>query len=298
MNSSPFDLDNDSAYQAWREQKLSAAPATLEDLVVEVADPRTLSATERDALMTRCRKANMAIYASQLGETEGTDIARGCGLHFGLRHLDHNRGAEADAVTALTVQDDALHTPYIPYSNRAIHWPTDGYYNRLDLQDHALLLHCVRPAMRGGENALMDHEMAYLLIRDESPEYVHALMQEDAMLIPENVVDGVQLRPDRIGPVFMVAADGHLHMRYTMRKRNLVWKQDPMLQEAVAWLEALLNGQLDEGLPYIYRGTLQPGWGLISNNVLHDRSAFEDDPDPTHKRLLYRARYYDRIAGM
>ena len=71
-----------------------------------------------------------------------------------------------------------------------------------------------------------------------------------------------------------------------------------MLQEAVAWLEALLNGQLDEGLPYIYRGTLQPGWGLISNNVLHDRSAFEDDPDPAHKRLLYRARYYDRIAGM
>ncbi|MCP5430235.1 MAG: taurine catabolism dioxygenase TauD, partial [Chromatiaceae bacterium] len=40
------------------------------------------------------------------------------------------------------------------------------------------------------------------------------------------------------------------------------------------------------------------GWGLISNNVLHDRSGFEDDPDPARKRLLYRARYYDRIRGM
>lgn len=298
MSPSPFDLDNDDAYQTWRDRKLVDAPQTLGDLVVEVDDPRTLSVAERDALLSRCRKANMAIYASRLGETEGTDIPRGCGQHFGLRHLDHNRGAEADAVTALTVQDDALHTPYIPYSNRAIHWHTDGYYNRLDLQDHALLLHCVRPAMQGGENALMDHEIAYLLMRDANPDYVRALMREDAMLIPKNVVDGVELRPDRVGPVFMVAADGHLHMRYTMRKRNVIWKDDPLVQEAVAWLRDLLNGQLSDGLPHIYRGTLQAGWGLISNNVLHDRSAFEDGSDPARNRLLYRARYHDRIQGM
>ena len=298
MPNSPFDLNDDYAYQVWRESKLASAPATLDDLLVEVEDPRRLSATEHDALMARCRRANMAVYASRLGETEGTDIPRGCGLQFGLEHLDHNRGAEADAVTALTVQDDALHTPYIPYSNRAIHWHTDGYYNRLDLQDHALLLHCVRPAMRGGENALMDHEMAYLLMRDTSPDYLRALMQEDAMTIPKNVVDGVELRPDRTGPVFMIAADGHLHMRYTMRKRSVVWKDDASVKEAVAWLEALLNGRIPAGTPYIYRGTLQPGWGLISNNVLHDRSAFEDNPDPARKRLLYRARYYDRIQGI
>ncbi|HPE81977.1 MAG TPA: TauD/TfdA family dioxygenase, partial [Gammaproteobacteria bacterium] len=234
----------------------------------------------------------MAIYVSTLGETEGTDIPRSCGRRFGLEHLDHNRGAEADAVTALTVQDDALHTPYIPYSNKPIHWHTDGYYNRLDLQDHALLLHCVRPALQGGENALLDHEIAYLLMRDANPEYVRALMQEDAMLIPKNVVDGEELRPDRVGPVFMIAADGHLHMRYTMRKRHVVWKDDPLVSEAIGWLEALLNG----ASPYILRGTLQAGWGLISNNVLHDRSGFEDDP--ARKRLLYRARYYDRIRGM
>jgi len=297
MSPSPFDLENDDAYQTWRDKKLADAPTTLGDLVVEVDDPRTLSVAEQEALMLRCRKSNMAIYVSRLGETEGTDIPRGCGLHFGLQHLDHNRGAEADAVTALTVQDDALHTPYIPYSNRAIHWHTDGYYNRLDLQDHALLLHCVRPAMQGGENALMDHEIAYLLMRDAHPDYVRALMQEDAMLIPKNVVDGVELRPDRVGPVFMVAADGHLHMRYTMRKRNVVWKDDPLVQEAVAWLRELLNGQLPDGLPHIYRGTLQAGWGLLSNNVLHDRSAFEDGTDPAGNRLLYRARYHDRIQA-
>ena len=39
-------------------------------------------------------------------------------------------------------------------------------------------------------NALLDHEIAYLLMRDANPEYVRALMQEDVMLILKNVVDG------------------------------------------------------------------------------------------------------------
>lgn len=293
MRTNPFDLEDPRAYAAWRERKLATAPTRLEDLLVEVDDPRALTAAEHEALLARCRRANMAIYASRIGETEGTAVARLCGEQFGLVDLDHNRGAEADAVTALTVQSDALHARYIPYTDRAIHWHTDGYYNRLDEQDQGLLLHCVRPARQGGENALMDHEMAYLLMRDADPGLVRALMQQDAMLIPRNVVDGVELRPDRAGPVFTVTADGHLHMRYTMRKRNVVWKDDPTVQAAVAWLEELLTG----ASPHIFRATLQPGWGLLSNNVLHDRSAFEDDPDPARKRLLYRARYHDRIRG-
>jgi hypothetical protein len=34
--------------------------------------------------------------------------------------------------------------------------------------------------------------------------------------------------------------------------------------------------------------------GLVCNNVLHDRTGFDDDP--SRPRLLYRARYLDRIA--
>ncbi len=293
MHANPFDLNDDDAYRAWRRLKLANAPRSLDELLVDIDDPRTLSIDEQNAIIDRCRRANMAVYRSGIGDSQGTDIVRTCGRFFGLVNLDHNLGAEPDAVTALTVQDDALHTPYIPYTNKPIHWHTDGYYNRLDLQDHALLLHCVRPAMHGGENALMDHEMAYLLMRDTDPRYIEALMQEDAMLIPKNIVDGEELRPDRVGPVFMVTADGRLHMRYTMRKRNVEWKDDPLVREAVVWLEGLLTGDS----PFIYRATLQSGWGLISNNVLHDRSRFEDGEDPCENRLLYRARYHDRIAG-
>jgi hypothetical protein len=35
--------------------------------------------------------------------------------------------------------------------------------------------------------------------------------------------------------------------------------------------------------------------GIVANNVLHDRSAFDDDP--AQPRLVWRARYLDRVAA-
>jgi hypothetical protein len=52
---------------------------------------------------------------------------------------------------------------------------------------------------------------------------------------------------------------------------------------------------LESHAPFIYRGRLEPGMGLISTNVLHDRAAFADSGE--RQRLLYRARYYDRLPG-
>ena len=101
------------------------------------------------------------------------------------------------------------------------------------------------------------------------------------------------LREAATGPVFSINAEsGDLHMRYTARRRNIEWKDDRNTREAVSFLEQLLNSDS----PYIYRGTLEPGMGLISNNVLHDRGGFSDQPG-TPQRLLYRARYFDRIAN-
>ena len=291
VKNNPFDLNNDSAYQAWKDKKLQDAPSELNDLVVEVKDPRSISDVEHAEILARVKKCNMAAYVSGIDDLEGTDIPLAVGRRFGCINIDRNRGAEDDGVTAITTQEDDYHSHYIPYTTKEIHWHTDGYYNRLDLQNRALLLHFVRPAMEGGENAVMDHEMAYLLMRDENPDYIRALMREDAMQIPANVVDGEELRPDRIGPVFMQMADGKLHMRYTMRKRNVVWNEDPVVQEAVAWLEKLLKSNSE----HIFRVTMQSGWGVVSNNVLHDRSGFKDDEDSSKKRLMYRARYYDRV---
>jgi len=288
----PFALDDDHAYAIWRERKLAQYPEHLEELVVEVADPRALTDTEHTAILQRCRKTNMAIYASHAEVEDQRSIPLALGRQFGLSRLDHNWLADPDGLTPLAVADTALRQHYIPYTDRPIKWHTDGYYNAEERQIHALLLHCVSPAAHGGENALMDHEVAYILLRDQNPDYIRALMATDAMTIPARMDQTNIARPDESGPVFSVdPRTGDLHMRYTARTHNVHWKKDDTLHEAVTFLESLL----DSNLPYIYRGRLEPGMGLISNNVLHDRAGFSDDE--TTQRLLYRARYYDRIAG-
>jgi len=269
----PFDLDNHSAYEAWKTRKLEDYPQQAEELIVEVADPRRLTHTERKAILARCNKANMAVYVSTLRADSDKSIPTELGKQFGLYTLDRNRGADDDGITALQVVHDQWRNRYVPYTDRLIHWHTDGYYNSLNRQIRALLLHCVRPAHDGGENALLDHEIAYIRLRDRDPRYIEALMQPDAMTIPANIVDGHELRPARIGPVFSLCGDGRLHMRYTARAHNVIWRSDPITLAAVDALTELFQSQD----PFIYRLKLQSGWGLISNNVLHDRSAFRDD---------------------
>lgn len=301
---SPFDLDYPAAYQAWRESKLAAAPKTLDHLIVEIGDPRRLTEAEHAAILERCARANMAIYVGRTGDDPDKSIPALLGERFGLRRIDHNRGADDDAITSLSVQGDARHAGYIPYTNRPIAWHTDGYYNDPEHQIHGLILHCVRPAEQGGENALLDPEIAYIRLRDQSPDLIRALMHPECMTIPANPGDitggnglggdGTQgdsdLRPDRPGPVFSVAAAGHLHMRYTDRSRSIRWRDDPTTTAAVDALKSVLR----EPSPWHFQGRLESGWGLLCNNVLHTRTAFTDGATP---RLLYRARYYDRIAG-
>ena len=288
--SRPFDLDNDVAYHAWLENKMDDYPQEIEDIIVEVNDTKKLSAAEFKVIRDLVKKTNMAIYAGNTGSDPDKTIPVSLANQFGLSMPDDNRGAD-DGITALKVAGDDWRGEYIPYTNRSIHWHTDGYYNSADHQIQSLLLHCVSPAASGGENALLDPEIIYIRLRQENPDYIRVLMQPDVMMIPANInKEGEMIRPDRYGPVFSILPDGNLHMRYTARTRSIEWKQDPLVSAAVA----LLHDYLHTDSPYIYRGTLQSGQGLISNNVLHDRSGFEEDDE--HKRLLYRMRYYQRVT--
>lgn len=287
---SPFHPDNDAAYQAWREAKLRDYPQRIEELVVEVADPRSLTAAEHDALLARCRKTNMAIYAGpDLGEDKG--VPRLLGRQFGLERLDANLMSDEDEISTLTVAENGEKKgEFIPYTDRPIRWHTDGYYNRPERQILGMLLHCAAPAHEGGANALLDHEILYLLLRDENPDYIRALIQENAMSIPARMDDSGIARPEETGPVFAILPGGQLHMRYTARTRSIAWKQDDATQAAVAAIEKILG----QDLPWKFQHKLEAGMGLLCNNVLHDRTGFVDSPE--HKRIMYRARYYDRIS--
>jgi hypothetical protein len=110
------------------------------------------------------------------------------------------------------------------------------------------------------------------------------------MTIPANAGEGIEPRPAQSGPVFCEEA-GALHMRYTARTRSIEWRADETTHTAVERLKQIL----ETPSPYVFTLRLASGQGLVCNNVLHDRSAFADAPGAG--RLVYRARYLDRITA-
>jgi hypothetical protein len=284
----PFDLGEEHAYREWRESKLADVPRSLDALVVEVRDPFALSEGERRALRDRCARFNMAIYRTAPGAADPT-LPRALGRQLGLERLDANWLADEEGISPITVRAGAgPAAAYIPYTDRPIQWHTDGYYHPVQRRIRGMILHCVRPAAGGGANRLLDHELAYIALRDLDPAHVRALFEPDAMTIPERTDDDGVARPAQGGPVFSLDDDGQLHMRYTARTRSIVWQDDAATQAAVAALRGVLATS-----PFVLQGRLEAGMGLVCNNVLHDREAFVDDP--AAPRLLYRARFLDRV---
>ncbi|MBX3636181.1 MAG: TauD/TfdA family dioxygenase [Rubrivivax sp.] len=292
-DSSPFDLADAEAYRRWRAAKLASAPRGLEELIVDVADPFALTPQERDALLDRCARTNMVVYRGPASAADAS-LPRALGRQLGLERLDANWLAEECGISHIAVSDrrdgDGGRGGFIPYTDRAIRWHTDGYYHPSARRIHGMILHCVRPAAEGGVNALLDHELAYIALRDVDPAHVAALMADDAMTIPAREGDDGIARAAQSGPVFSVGAGGALHMRYTARTRSIEWKDDAATRAAVACLEAFLAS---DAAP-VRRLRLEAGMGIVANNVLHERTAFADDP--RRPRLLFRARYLDRVA--
>ena len=286
-----FAMLDESTWARWRDRKLQMHPRRAADLVVEVRDPRNLSSPEHAALLERLRRANMAIYASAVGDDDA-EIPRRIGARLGLRTLDANLLAEDDGVTRITADAAKASAGFIPYTAGRMLWHTDGYYNAPAMRVRSMLLHCVRPAAQGGETALLDPEIAWLLLREADTRFIRALMDPEALTIPERRDEDGIARPAIGGPVFSIdPATGDLHTRFTARRRSVRWKCDATVSEAAARLLAILDGDT----PYVLRTRLEAGMGLVCNNVLHARSTFSDAPGAP--RLLFRARFVERIAG-
>jgi len=284
----PFALECPQEYLRWRERKLARYPRRAEDLIVEVRDPRNLSDAEAGEIRRVCALANMAVYASPLAGVADKDIPRRLGARLGLGRLQANPLADEDGISSLEVAPEKSARGYVPYSSRRLLWHTDGYYNPPGSRIGAFILHCVRPAAEGGENRVLDPEIAYILLRDADPRYIEALSAPDAMTVPANEEDPAAQRAAQTGPVF--ASDGALHMRYTARTRSIGWRTDEATLAAVQRLREIL----DSDSPYVFSLRLAGGQGLVCNNVLHDRSEFTDAPSAD--RLVYRARYAERIG--
>jgi hypothetical protein len=290
----PFDLQDIAAYARWREAKLDTAPRRIEDIVVELDDPRQLTEAQRRRLMELNARCNMAVYVGKTGGDPDKSIPKRLGEQLGLHTLDGHWLTDNDGISPLSVvgaEQRGERREFIPYTDKPIKWHTDGYYNVPERTIRGLMLHCVQSAASGGENQLLDHEIAYIALRDENPEFIRALFQPDAMTIPPRFDEDGVARAAQPGPVFSVNADGTLHMRYTARTVSIAWREDATTRAAVAALARLLAAPT----PWTLHGRLEPGMGLVSNNALHDRSGFAETAEK--RRLLYRARYYERVAA-
>ena len=283
-----YPLKETAAYTAWREQKLNHYPRRENELIIELNNPIKLMDNEISALKSICTKSNLVIYrAVKVDDPKQTLLS--LAQQLGLHQLDANICADEDRISA--IRDAGENNPsYIPYTNKALNWHTDGYYNSIQQRIHAFMMHCAKPASSGGENTYLDPEIAFILLRDENPEYICALMDNQVMTIPANKKDKNNIRTEQSGPVFYFDAMNNLCMRYTARKRNVIWKQEKIVQKALACLQEIL---LDN--PYLFRYRLNENEGVICNNVLHCRTAFEDNSQS--KRLLYRGRFYNRVTN-
>ncbi len=292
---SPFMLENHSAYNQWRAQKLTDQPSDSEKLIVEVCDMMALSDVEIKAMCSCLNKTNMVVYSSRMvpHDAASTRVAiRSLAVRFRLDFTEAHRSAGEEELVALEVTAEAGKRGYIPYSNKPLNWHTDGYYNQSGEDIGTFILHCARNAPCGGVNQLLDPEIAYIRLRDKNPGYIEALSHPEAMTIPFNIEDNGTIRPDSIGPVFKILPDGSgISMRYTARTRSISWRDDKTTQEAVAFLNHLLKGSE----PMIHTVKLQPGQGLINNNVLHNRSGFTNGATKRDVRLFYRIRFHQRI---
>ena len=128
------------------------------------------------------------VVASMARDALDEDAFLAFNRRFGLQRVESGPGEDSGSVAALRALDQSdARARYIPYTNRALNWHTDGYYNPAERRINAFALYCVSQAEHGGRNFLFDHELMYLLIRDREPGLLHALMAVDMMHIPANV---------------------------------------------------------------------------------------------------------------
>ncbi len=292
-----WELTSDSAYQDWRVHKLDALSHAHELPFVTLKNLAKPSESERSELITRCKTQNIALYQCADKNQDSVKIRndlRGFTAAMGLKTAEMHRSAGDRGIVSLVPTATENQRGYIPYSRKAMNWHTDGYYNQDNEKIRAMVLHCVRPADDGGQNQLLDPEVAYIRLRDENPAFIAALMHPAAMTIPANTETDGSVRPASIGPVFAVdPQNGALSMRYTARTRSISWRNDPDTTNAVAYLQNLLQS----GDPLMQTVTFAPGQGVLCNNVLHNRTGFDPVAQQKSNRMVLRIRFHNRVKG-
>ena len=263
----------------WAEEKERNIPHNIDGILVNIHDINNVKISEIAKIKETINKCNSCIYSSKIALKSNTNLLKFV-ESIGMRTYDRNNIESNEISTITPLENNKIN--YIPYTDKSLNWHTDGYYDKKSI--FSWLLHCVHPATHGGENYLLDHELAlreYVLRYDD----INNLMSEDALTIPESKDTS---RSEISTYIFSFKNQYQkLHMRFSMRKDNI--GTSPKAGDALTKLKQTIENDCAK---YSLTYKLQKNEGIITNNILHGRKAFKDDKV---KRKLLRIRSYERL---
>ncbi len=263
----------------WAEEKERNIPQNIDGISVNIHDINNVKTSEIAKIKETINRYNSCIYSSSVPLESNITLLKFAEL-VGMRTYDCNNLESNEISTITPVENNKIN--YIPYTDKPLNWHTDGYYDRKPI--FSWLLHCVNPATQGGENYLLDHELAlreYVMRHDD----INNLLAADALTIPESKDTS---RAEISTYIFSFENQyKKLHMRFSMRKDNI--DTSPKASAAIANLKKIIENNCGK---YSFTYKLQKNEGIITNNILHGRNAFKDDKV---KRKLLRIRSYERL---
>lgn len=264
----------------WAANKELNIPLNINDLKVNLRDINHVSKNEISQIKEKLTKFNCCIYISDSNLKEDANIMK-FAMSLGMRTFDSHNIDESN-ISTISADKTENNIRYIPYTNKALNWHTDGYYDSKPI--FSWLLHCVEPALLGGENFLLDHELAireYILKHDD----ISCLMNNNAFSIPKDKVAEREVTTNYVCD--MNNEYKKLHMNFSMRKENI--KIDKDSESAVSKLIKIIK---EDCKKYHLTYKLSKSEGIVSNNILHGRNAFKDG---RVMRKILRIRSHERL---
>ena len=267
-------------FKQWALAKESNIPSNIDDLKVVVQDINHVSSKEISSIRDMVKKYNCCIYRSTTDLLSKGNLIR-FATSIGMKTYDSNNIDNSPVSTIMSAKEKNS-INYIPYTNKQLNWHTDGYYDEKPI--FSWLLHCEQPADSGGENYLLDHELAikeYISKHDN----LGPLMNSDAFIIPGNADAG---RNETKGYICDINNKyKKLHMKFSMRKENMKLSNESKM--AILKMKKIIK---DDCKKYYLTYKLSKNEGIVSNNILHGRNSFEDGKII---RKVLRIRSYERI---
>ena len=114
-------------YETWRDEKLANYCSKSESLFVEINDPLKLSNAEKKAISNNCISNNLSLIRIKSSGVIRKAISS-INAQLGLVDFDLHLCAEDDGLVVIEDTKSPTKGGYVPYSNKALNWHTDGYY--------------------------------------------------------------------------------------------------------------------------------------------------------------------------